>query len=44
MSFDGLYADCRAFGWRVNESAGALDGLTASGVAFRALPYEREGG
>ncbi|MBQ1210539.1 MAG: hypothetical protein IIX68_01880 [Clostridia bacterium] len=38
VSFERLYADCRAYGWKVNEAAGTLDGLTASGVAFRALP------
>lgn len=38
MPFSKLYADCRAFGWKVNEEAGTLDGLTASGVAFRVLP------
>ncbi len=38
MPFSKLYADCRSFGWKVNEEAGTLDGLTASGVAFRVLP------
>ena len=40
MSFAQLYADCRAYGWKVNETAGTMDGLTASGVAFRALPND----
>ncbi len=37
---DALWQAAEGFGWRVNAEAGTIDGLTESGVAFRALPRE----
>ncbi len=37
---EALWQATERFGWRVNVAAGTIDGLTESGVAFRALPQE----